>query len=42
MSYVDKGDIFKIFEEIEILILGNELENIRKVIIGFLCLVIII
>lgn len=42
MSYVDKGEIFKVFEEIEIFLLGNELENIKKVIIGLLCLVIII
>lgn len=42
MSYVDKGEIFKVFEEIEIFLLGNELEKIKKVIIRFLCLVIII
>lgn len=42
MSYVDKGEIFKVFEEIEIFLLGNELENIKKVIIRFLSLFIII
>lgn len=41
MSYVDKGDIFKIFEETETPVSRNEPENIKKVTIRFLCPVII-
>lgn len=41
MSYVDKGDIFKIFDETETPLSGNEPENIKKVTIRFLCPLII-
>lgn len=41
MSYVDKGEISKVFEENEIPLSGNEPENIKKVTIRFLCPVII-
>lgn len=41
MSYGDKGDIFKVFEETEIPLSGNEPENIKKVTIRLLCPVII-
>lgn len=40
MSYVDKGEIFKVFEEPETPLSGNEPENIKKVTIRFLCPVI--
>lgn len=41
MSYVDKGEIFKVFEETETPLSGNEPEKIKKVTIRFLCPVII-
>lgn len=41
MSYVDKGEIFKVIEETETPLSGNEPENIKKVTIRFLCPLII-